>query len=76
MGSAIFGDTSSGGKSAGGNAISGAALRKLMISPLAKVNRIRMRFDPALKKAIKLCSQIGGEGIVDLTDKKISITSF
>lgn len=73
MGSALFGDTSSGGKSAGGNAVSGTALRRLMMSPLAKVNRIRMRFDPALKKAIKLCSQIGGEGITDLTNTKISI---
>lgn len=73
MGSAIFGDTSSGGKSAGGNAVSGTALKRLMMSPLAKVNRIRMRFDPALKKAIKLCSQLGGEGITDLTNAKISI---
>jgi hypothetical protein len=73
MGSAIFGDTSSGGKSAGGNAVSGTALRRLMVSPLAKVNRIRMRFDPALKKAIKLCSQLGGEGIVDLSNTEISI---
>jgi SPP1 family phage portal protein len=73
MGSAIFGDTSSGGKSAGGNAVSGSALKRLMVSPLAKVNRIRMRFDPALKKAIKLCSQLGGNGIVDLSDTEISI---
>jgi hypothetical protein len=44
-----------------------------MISPLAKVNRIRMRMDPALKKAIKLCSQLGGENIIDLTGKPLSI---
>lgn len=37
-----------------GLAESGTALRRLMMAPLAKVNRIRMRFDPALKKAIRL----------------------
>jgi hypothetical protein len=66
MGSAIFGDMSS----VSGQGISGFALKRLMMSPLAKVNRIRMRFDPALKKAIKLCSQING---LNLTDKKIEI---
>lgn len=70
MGSAIFGDVSQ--KS--GQIPSGSALRRLMISPLAKVNRVRMRFDPALKKAIKLCSQLGGEGITDLSNVPISIT--
>lgn len=35
---------------------SGSALKRLMIAPLAKVQRLRMRLDPALKKAIKLCS--------------------
>lgn len=70
MGSAIFGDMTSNT----GQIVSGSALRRLMISPLAKVNRIRMRFDPALKKAIKLCSQLGGEGIKDLSKTPISIT--
>lgn len=70
MGSAIFGDLS--GQT--GQVPSGSALRRLMISPLAKVNRIRMRFDPGLKKAIKLCSQLGGDGVIDLTDYDISIT--
>ena len=45
----------------------------MMISPLAKVNRTRMRFDSALKKAIKLCSQLGGENIIDLSKEKINI---
>lgn len=57
-----------------GNIPSGTALRRMMFSALAKVNRIRMRFDPALKKAIKLCSQLGGKNIIDLTGKQISIT--
>ena len=70
MGSAIFGDTNT----RSGQIASGSALRRLMVSPLAKVNRIRMRFDPALKKAIDLASQIGGKGVKSLTDKEISIT--
>ena len=55
MGSAMFGDLSS----TTGQVPSGSALKRLMISPLAKVNRIRMRLDPALKKSIALCSQLG-----------------
>ena len=39
---------------------SGSALKRLMIAPLAKAQRIRMRMDPALKKAIKLCSEVNG----------------
>lgn len=70
MGSAIFGDINS----KTGQVPSGSALRRLMISPLAKVNRIRMRLDPALKKAIKLCSQLGGKDIVNLSDKEVNIT--
>ena len=42
-----------------GMAESGSALKRLMLAPLAKTQRIRLRVDPALKKAIKLCSQIG-----------------
>jgi hypothetical protein len=56
MGSALFGDMTSGT----GQVPSGSALRRLMISPLAKVSRIRARFDPAMKKALALCSQLGG----------------
>jgi len=70
MGSALFGDMSANT----GQVPSGSALRRLMISPLAKVNRIRMRFDTGLKKAIKLCSQLGGEGVIDLSEYDISIT--
>lgn len=71
MGNTIFGDMDGQGKSAGN--LSGIALRRMMMSPLAKVNRIRMRMDPALKKALKLCSQLGGENIVDISKEKISI---
>jgi (2Fe-2S) ferredoxin len=41
-----------------GLAESGTALRRLMMAPLAKVNRIRMRFDPALKKVLRLASEL------------------
>jgi hypothetical protein len=68
MGSMIFNDFGNAGQIP-----SGSALRRMFISPLAKVTRIKMRFDGAMKKAIKLCSQLGGKNIVNLTDKDISI---
>lgn len=68
MGSAIF-DT----EQKTGNAASGTALRRMMISPLAKVKRTRMRFDTGIKKAIKLASQLGGENIIDLSKERINI---
>ena len=55
-----------------GLAESGTALRRLMMAPLAKVNRIRMRFDPALKEVLWLASALektqGMSGAVELTD--------
>ncbi|MGL5718854.1 MAG: phage portal protein [Paraclostridium sp.] len=53
MGSAIFDNNQKQGQIA-----SGTALRRMMISPLAKVNRIRMRFDSAIKKSLVLASQL------------------
>ena len=41
-----------------GLAESGSALRRLMMAPLAKVARIRTRFDPALKKALKVAADL------------------
>ena len=41
-----------------GLAESGTALRRLMMTPLAKTNRIRMRFDPAIKKLLKLATEL------------------
>lgn len=52
MGSAVFGDMVGGGSIA-----SGTALKRLMMSPLAKVTRIRMRFDRSLKEALRLYGQ-------------------
>ncbi len=55
-----------------GLAESGTALRRLMMTPLAKVNRIRMRFDPALKEVLWLASMLekaqGMSGAVVLGD--------
>ncbi|MDP4092588.1 MAG: phage portal protein [Bacillota bacterium] len=54
-----------------GLAESGAALKRLMMAPLAKTQRIRMRIDPAAKKAIRLCSKFNGNN--DLSKKPINI---
>jgi hypothetical protein len=55
-----------------GLAESGTALRRLMMAPLAKVTRIRMRFDPALKEVLWLASILekaqGMAGAVVLED--------
>lgn len=69
MGSALFGDMTS----TTGQVPSGSALKRLMVAPLAKVARVRSRFNPAMKKAIRLCSQLGGPGIIRLKDADISI---
>jgi hypothetical protein len=45
-----------------------------MVSPLAKAKRISNRFKTALQKAVRLCSQLGGDGVVDLSDVPISVT--
>lgn len=48
-----------------GLAESGSALRRLMMAPLAKVNRVRMRFDPALKMALRIASELeAAQGMV------------
>ena len=49
-----------------GLAESGSALRRLMMAPLAKTNRIRLRFDPALKKTLALASALEvSQGVKD-----------
>ena len=59
MGSAIFGDLAS----KTGTVPSGSALRRLMMSPLAKARRIANSFDPALKGLISACAAIYGEAL-------------
>jgi hypothetical protein len=60
-----------------GLAESGSALRRLMMAPLAKVNRIRLRFDPALRKVLQLASALevaqGMPKAVKLADADIHI---
>jgi hypothetical protein len=43
-----------------------------MMQALAKVNRIRLRYDPALKKALSLATEIGSR--VRIAPQDISIT--
>lgn len=63
MGAAIFGDVAN----KTGSIPSGTALRRMMISPLAKVGRIREKLDPALKKALKMAAQLDGIKIDDIS---------
>ena len=56
MGSAVFGDISH----STGNVASGTALKRLMISPLAKARRIAGHYDRVLKQMLSLCASIYG----------------
>jgi Phage portal protein, SPP1 Gp6-like len=50
-----------------GMAESGSALKRLLLTPLAHVNRIRMQFDPAVKKVIKVANQLEiAQGVKDI----------
>ena len=66
MGSAVFGDLSN----SAGNVASGTALRRLMISPLAKAKRIVNVYDSVLKNMISLAAEIYG---VHIEPEEISI---
>jgi hypothetical protein len=59
MGSAIFGDLSN----KTGDVPSGSALRRLMMSPLAKARRIANRYDPVVKKLLSNLAQQRGTTI-------------
>lgn len=63
MGAAIFGDVAN----KGGSIPSGTALRRMMISPLAKVSRIREKLDPALKQAFRQAAKLDGVTIDDIS---------
>ena len=71
MGSALFGESSG----ATGQVLTASALRIKLAVPLAKVARIRMQFDPALKKAVALCSELGN-GLNKLDQDAITIKWF
>lgn len=59
MGAAVFGDLSN----SAGNVASGTALRRLMISPLAKARRITQHYERVIKDIISLCAIIYGAKI-------------
>ena len=67
MGSAVFGDFTN----KTGDVPSGSALRRLMMSPLAKARRLANRFDLILKKIISASAEIMGTEIVP---EEITIT--
>ena len=67
MGSAIFGDLSN----KTGEAPSGSALRRLMMSPLAKARRIANKFDNPLKRLASACAAIYG---VEIKPEEITVT--
>lgn len=56
MGSAVFGDLSN----SAGSVASGTALRRLMMSPLAKARRIANSYDRVIKQIVSACSGIYG----------------
>lgn len=63
------------GQSKTGQAESGTSLRLRMFAPLAKVNRFKMRLDPAVKEILSIASEldrINGGGI-EIPEEKISI---
>lgn len=67
MGSAIFGDLSN----KTGEVPSGSALRRLMMSPLAKARRIANKFNTPLKRVVSACAAIYGATILP---EEITIT--
>jgi hypothetical protein len=67
MGSAIFGDSSN----KTGQVSSGTALRRLMMSPLAKAKRTANHFDPVLKQLISVLAGMIG---TDIQPEELSIT--
>lgn len=56
MGSAVFGDLSN----SAGNVASGTALRRLMMSPLAKARRIANSYDRVIKQIVSACAGVYG----------------
>ena len=49
------------GKVESGLAESGSALKRLFMAPLAKVNRVRMNFDPALREVLTIAAILDGK---------------
>jgi (2Fe-2S) ferredoxin len=66
MGAAVFGDLSN----STGTVPSGSALRRLMISPLAKAARVARQFDPVLKRILSAGASLYG---ADIAPEEITI---
>ena len=58
-----------------GSALSGTALRLMMARPISRAGGIKLRYDPNIKKAVRLCSQMevfhGMTGAVEVQDFQI-----
>lgn len=54
------------GKIETGLAESGSAMKRLFMAPLAKVNRVRMNFDPAIKEVISIAAALDGKKYGDI----------
>lgn len=67
MGSAVFGDLSH----STGNVASGTALRRLMMSPLAKAKRIANSYARVIKEMLSVCAAVYG---AEISPTDISIT--
>lgn len=60
------------GAAAGGSrGQSGTALRLRMMAPLSKVNRMRVRFDPVLRRAVAMAAGLGWGGRLEAEDVSI-----
>lgn len=60
-----------------GRAESGSAMKRLLISTLRKINRLRMQFDPAVRQVISIASRLavanGVEGAVEIGVQDVHI---
>jgi len=60
-----------------GRAESGSAMKRLLISTLRKINRLRMQFDPAVRQVICIASRLAVanevEGAVEIKSKDLHI---
>lgn len=60
-----------------GRAESGSAMKRLLISTLRKINRLRMQFDPAVRQVISIASRLavanGVEGAVEIAPQDVHI---
>lgn len=60
-----------------GRAESGSAMKRLLISTLRKINRLRMQFDPAVRQVVSIASRLavvnGVDGAVEIGTQDVHI---